>query len=242
MDQKSDPRLALGYGSAWHLLRCIGWHREWFSDQVARAINAKSIRWLDFKPNKGGGSYFNGAPILDRELERVEFLDNASAYDSFWPKRGTQQNWDAIGRADINGVNEWLLVEAKANLAEINNHGTDAKEHGGRPMIRNSFIETLEALGHEHDSAVEWAEQWLSGYYQTANRLATLHFLTSQNIPARLLFIYFCGDHPSIRRKCPSKPEEWHVKIEEVKSKLGLKGTSALEKRVHHIFINVDAK
>lgn len=34
----------------------------------------------------------------------------------------------------------------------------------------------------------------MRGYYQAANRMATLYFVQREQIPARLLFIYFLGD------------------------------------------------
>ena len=54
--------------------------------------------------------------------------------------------------------------------------------------IREAFSATREALG------VPSAANWLEGDYQYANRLATLYFLRTQAISARLLFVYFLGD------------------------------------------------
>ena len=39
---------------------------------------------------------------------------------------------------------------------------------------------------------------WLKGYYQYANRIAALHFLTQHKVPAHLLLIYFLGDRFSV--------------------------------------------
>src|SRR4029434_10589501 len=117
----------------------------------------------------GNQPYSSGMPIRDGEWKRIEFIGDGQvqmAYNDFWPGRGEQQNWDAVGKAVIHGNEEWLLVEAKAHPAEIKSDGTDASEAGGRPKIRSAFKKTLEALGHEAESASTLAEEWLNGYYQ----------------------------------------------------------------------------
>ena len=182
-------------------------------------------------------------PIRDGEWKRIAFINTDSvqqAYDKFWPGRGEQQNWDAVGKAMIEGGEELLLVEAKAHPAEVSCGGTDASEAGGRPMIRAAFKETLEALGYNAGDASIWAERWLNGYYQHANRLATLHFLTKQNIPARLVFLYFCGDQHPDGKFCPATPDDWQLSLEKIHENLGLEGKSALERRVHNVFMHVD--
>ena len=49
-----DNRLQLGYGSAWHVLRCLGWRRDQFTNHVAQSIGLPSIDWLDFRAGGGG--------------------------------------------------------------------------------------------------------------------------------------------------------------------------------------------
>lgn len=187
--------------------------------------------------------YPSGVPIRDAEWERLAFIPDESVqkrFDEFWPKTGSSQNWDAIGRATISGESTWILVEAKAHLGEVSHSGTTAKESGGRPMIRRAFRETLMGLGHAEGEADHLSEVWLQGFYQHANRLATLHFLQRERIPARLVYVYFYGDrHPS-PKKCPASPEIWMPLLDEIHKELGLTEQSTLEKRVHEIFINVD--
>jgi hypothetical protein len=245
LEPKSDYRLAIGYGSAWHLLRCLGWRRDAFSDQIAAALYAASIRWLDFPGYKGKQVYPSKTQIRDGEWTRLDFIDDEEvqrAYDKFWPLGRGQQNWDAIGKAEIDGEESWLLVEAKAHSAEIHSRGTTASEDGGRPMIRNAFKQTLLALGHNETDAAMLAERWLTGYYQHANRLATLHFLTTNGIPARLVFVYFCGDRHPDGKDCPATADEWNPTLDEVHAGLGLHGVSELESRVHNVFVNVDRR
>jgi hypothetical protein len=243
--KRPDYRLAVGYGSAWHILRCLGWQRSRFTAEVARHVGASAIEWLDFPASTGAQSYPNGIPIRDGDWTRIDFIDNAPvqrSYDAYWPSEGYQQNWDAVGKATIDGREEWLLVEAKAHTAEIKAKGTKAKEMGGRPMIREAFKETLAALGYDADASFARAEGWLTGYYQHANRLATLHFLTKQGIPARLIFLYFCGDQHPDGKMCPNKPADWKVLVDRINHELGLTGDSLLEQRVHEIFVQVSPK
>lgn len=240
---KPDFRLALGYGSAWHLLRCLGWQRERFTSRIANDIGADSLRWLDFPSNTGGQIYPSGAPIRDGEWTGINFSDHPelkAAFAEFWPTKGSQQNWDAIGRAVIDGKEEWILVEAKAHLAEVSDRGTTASEKGGRPKIRRAFEETLAGIGYAEAEAASWAEGWLTGYYQHANRLAALHFFTKNQIPARLVFLYFCGDFQSNGRRCPVDEAGWQPLLEKIHEGLGLKGESALEHLVHNIFVPVE--
>jgi hypothetical protein len=41
------------------------------------------------------------------------------ANDSAWPTHRRGHNWDAIGRIERKGKPEWLLVETKANVEEL---------------------------------------------------------------------------------------------------------------------------
>jgi hypothetical protein len=201
--------------------------------------------WFDF-PAGGSGVYSSNAPIRDSEWTRLGFVhevDVHAAYDRFWPKTGSQQNWDLVGLANF-GEDHWsfVLVEAKAHKGEIQLSGTTASQNGGRPMIRNAFVSTLLNMGRTDEDARSGADAWLEGYYQYANRLATLYFLLSAGKPTHLVFLYFCGDaHPKGQFDCPSTPQEWQPTIAKVKTHLGLRGDSDLEKRVHDVFVQVDS-
>lgn len=222
----------------------LGWHREWFGSQVRAAVGASDLAWLDFPSGRQARSYPGGVPIREGEWERLNFIADDTVqkkFDLYWPKQGSSQNWDAIGRATVSGESTWLLIEAKAHLAEVSRKGTDAKELGGRPLIRRAFIETLRMLGHSEAEAARFAEIWLQGFYQHANRLATLQFLQREGIPARLIHVYFYGDQHSTPKRCPAKPEEWQPLLREIHEELGLTGHSTLEERVHEIFVDVDA-
>jgi hypothetical protein len=160
---------------------------------------AASVRWRDFP-------FDSKKPRFDREWEGLDFLPVGHparlAWAQYWPQSGTQQNWDAVGQVKIDGADEWLLVEAKAHLGEIESH-CGAKESGGLPKIRMAFDKLKGTLGVAED------RDWLNGYYQFANRLAVLDFLGQNGIPARLLFIYFVGDKRKDGMRCPEVPGQW---------------------------------
>ncbi len=203
-------RIHLGYGSEWHLLRFLGRHRQYFTDRVLAVTGGTSIEWCDFgftggitaKENYGGA-----------ELKGMDFLpaDHPARSDwaKWWPQTGNLQKWDAVGLLRRDGTNEWLLVEAKGNTEELES-ATGAKQRGGLPVIRQRLTETQRALGADpkHD--------WTKPYYQYANRLAVLHFLSSHQVAALLLFVYFTGDRTP-NRTCPTSASGWRGPLNKMK-------------------------
>jgi len=237
--KRVDDRMQLGYGSAWHMLRCLGFQRELFSQIVADAVGGTEVEWLDFTRYQGSKTYPKDHPILDDEWKRVNFLSKAhpmrEKFDEFWP-HGSDQNWDAVGWATVGGQRELLIVEAKGHIGEIKKRKKEPKRGG--QTIADAFQKTREKLECQADPM-----NWLKGYYQHANRLATLYFLNCYDpenaIPARLLFIYFCGDTYK-GKKCPKNPAGWNGVLTDVKAELGLGGEGELEGRVHDVFLPVN--
>lgn len=226
------------YGSAWHLLRFLGYHRAELDKQVLKATGAKVLEWLDFPYAAGSRAQPTAKPAgIDSEWEGLSFLQVTSPrvfakWNSTWPTSGSQQCWDAIARLETSeGQSEWLLVEAKARLEE-SKKGTDAKENGGLPKIRNN-LEALKAkLG------IPAAHDWLNPYYQYANRLFVLDFLLSQGVPARLLHVCFLGDTHS-GKKCPKTPKDWEDEFKKIYSHLGLKDGMKLLDHVHRLYLSI---
>lgn len=228
-------KLGLGYGSEWHMLRFLGRHRQHLTEKVLAEIGGSALEWRDFQ--------FTGS--LDKshgdgELKGLEFLTKDSkahtAWASWWPTSGNVQNWDAVARLTTNGAEEWLLVEAKGNLEELTSScgAKPALAGGGRDLIELRMADTQAAMG-----VVGVAPSaWLVKDYQYANRLAMLHFLTTQSISARLLLIYFTGDVTQ-GRFCPANRGEWDVALKAQKARLGLTGSSTLESRIHELFLAV---
>lgn len=104
------------------------------------------------------------------------------------------------------------------------------REHGGRPQIRRLIEET------EKDLGIVRAGDWLTPYYQYANRLAVLAFLLRHGVGARLVFLYFIGD-TNPYGDCPKSEDGWLVELAKVRRHLGLAGTSPVEQRVHEVFV-----
>ena len=221
--------IALGYGSKWHLLRYLGWHQKEFSTIVRGCVPGLSeVRWLD--------QHFTGkagkSEDQDAELQGLEFLKPPPpAWNSYWPQTGRPPTWDAIGEASINGTREWLLVEAKAHIGELAS-STGASEDS-QAIIQRAMEETQQAMG------VDPGHDWLKGYYQYANRLAVLHFLRREGIPARLLFIYFWGDRPEEGPNWPQTENEWEPPLREMEKDLGLEGNHQYSDFIHKLFLPV---
>jgi len=233
-------KIGHGYGSEWHLLRYLGYHRSYFSEQILQLVGGQRLEWLDFNFTK-----VNDPLRRDRELIGLEFIDNPDVHrqwHAFWPQSGNAQNWDAVGKIRRNGRDEWLLVEAKAHIHEEKSGGCQTSNPRSKEKIEQALVKTMGAFG----GSSQPLEHWLGSYYQYANRLAALHFLMGEcqpTIPAKLLFIFFLGDKHD-DQKCPQNRDEWESIINEVESCLRIERDFPLYERVHHLFIHVnpDAK
>ena len=196
------------YGSEWHLLRHLGYHRDRLDEAVRKAIpGIRVIRWLDMRfrqsdapPDPGCYSRTEEIPgrrprprRLDGEMTAIDFLPIEEftrvqpAWAEYWPQSGTPPNWDAVAEVEIDGTTHWLLVEAKSHLREV--ISLCGAEGRSRDKISAAFTTTINRMGADVQ-----AQDWFGPYYQFCNRLAVLSFLLEQQIPAKLLFIYFLGD------------------------------------------------
>jgi hypothetical protein len=229
-------KMGNGYGSEFHLLRYLGYHRSELNRAIQEKTGGRVVEWLDFA--------FRGEGSLDREWKGLDFVDPApnvkSLWANFWPQTGNVPNWDAVGRLESNSTVEYLLVEAKAHVEELHS-SCGASKKGGLSMIQD----TLEATIRAHNFTAD-VDDWLRPYYQYANRLAHLHFLLKTNIPTRLVFIYFCGDNWGDKKlpngslpKCPRTAQQWDEHVKAVHQRLGMSGKSELEERVHSLFLHV---
>jgi len=154
------------------------------------------------------------------------------AWTRWWPQTPGTVTWDAVGRVTRDGVAEWVLVEAKGNVQELSQN-CKARVGPGLNTIREAFSRTKKALG------VDAAKNWEVGYYQYANRIATLHFLTECGVPARLLFIYFTGDR-NPKCDCPLTADAWYeMGLKRMKESIGLPEKHALSGRIHELFVPV---
>jgi hypothetical protein len=232
-------KMGFGYGSEYHLLRYLGYHRNELNHAIEKETGGRIIDWLDFSFDARGRF-----PHLDAEWKGLEFLpgfvDVKSAWTQFWPQTGNVPNWDAVGHLQLESHAEFILVEAKAHTSELLKD-CGAREEGGLPMIRKAFAEIIGANAFNSTPEI-----WLKKYYQFANRLATLHFLIQHNVPSHLVFIYFTGEKwPAVNQQnrepvvCPKDEREWDSALQEMYHHLGLTGSSVLEERVHRVFLPV---
>ena len=226
-------KIGCGYGSEWHLLRYLGYHRSLLSQKVGEALDAESVVWLDFPFAKHGG------PLQDdREFQGLEFLPNAHVVErwtQFWPQSGNAQNWDAVGKATVGESEAWILVEAKAHVGEVKSH-CGATSPQSKAQIVRALAEVRESLG----ATGQPLAHWLKPYYQFANRLAVLYFLEREGITAHLVNLYFYGERERRGWQCPQRPSEWEGVIREQRAWLGIPHDEGLMARVHHVFLPVN--
>jgi len=233
-----SQKIGYGYGSEWHLLRYLGYHRKLFNNQIKNETDLEIINWFDFK--------FSGKNVSleqDEEYEGLEFLNEEQhpkikdKWGEFWPSSGRQQNWDAVAKAMDSGNESYVLVEAKANLKECKSicHAKPISENGGRDKILNTMEEVINSFTKSKNVD---PEKWLNKYYQYANRLAVLHFLNKNGINTNLLFVYFIGDkNPGAYY--PDSEEKWVQLNTDIHQHLEIDLDSPLLKKVKHLYLPV---
>lgn len=234
------------YGSEWHLLRFLGYHRDLLDRAVEEAIPGGTVlEWLGTGFEANPSAIDREPPrLLDREFEGMSFLPRAGRDEllpslrEFWPTTGSMPNWDAVGRVGVDGEDAWLLVEAKSHLGELRSTcgAKPESQGGGRDKIIRAFKQTQDQLG-----IAVGPDAWLGPYYQFCNRLAFLHFLTTHGVPTRLLFVYFLGDRfpPTHAALCPGTEAGWQGALGQMARHTGWNSDSPLASRVHRVFLPV---
>jgi translation initiation factor IF-1 len=235
--------IGYGYGSEWHLLRYLGYHRDALKDYVLKAIDGSTkdwtVDWLDV-PFALNGKYLGD----DREWAGVKFISEAQVkaqWRNHWPSSGSAPSWDAVGQLykAENDSPEWLLLEAKAHVGEM-----ESQCKAG-PESAKKIHAALETTAKKVTYGGAWIPAWENDFYQLANRLAVLDFLNnicSPPIPARLLLLCFYGEREEKMPgcACPSRPVEWLRHILEVYKQLDIDPQSPLMQRVHLLFIPIN--
>ncbi|MCW5718338.1 MAG: hypothetical protein KIS68_10960 [Bauldia sp.] len=97
-------------------------------------------------------------------------------------------------------------------------------------MIAAALRETRAALG------VEDGADWMARYYQFTNRLAHLHFLHREGVPATLVFMNFLGDTDM---GGPADAAAWEGAYRIAETALGLPRLHALSPFIRHVSIDV---
>lgn len=211
----------------------LKWIREAVRDQNSPLLNRRIVEQFRLAPS---ASISWVSPLEDDEY--AEYRDESflkrlgtelplekRILSDFWPKLGPQ--WDALGKV---GNKEYLLVEAKANIPELVSSGTKAGPKS-RELIERSLMETKRYLGV--DPEIPWSDR----LYQYSNRIAHLYLLRIlNNVPARLVFVYFTGDRDV---DGPTTEAEWKAAITVAKTMLGLGKRHGLSKYMTDVFIDV---
>jgi hypothetical protein len=175
------------------------------------------LEWNSPRADDEFAEYRDAAFLKVLGLERL-----SGDLAEFWPNRGPQ--WDALGRTSTGQL---LLVEAKAHIAEMASNC-----EAGTVSLRK-ISDALDAAKLSFGAAL--SSNWLSGFYQYANRLAHLHFLRAHAVDAHLVGVYFLGDR---EMRGPEEISGWAKAIDDCNDALGLP-ESRPPANVHHVFVRV---
>jgi hypothetical protein len=183
-------------------------------------LMAKDIIWLSPLEEDHFAEY------LDRSfLDRLGLRHHSEALGEFWPARGPQ--WDGLGRA--TDISACFLIEAKANIPELISD-CGAKSSSSRERIKASLLKTqlwLKATPHI---------DWMMGFYQYANRLAHLYFLSEiAGVKAFLICLYLVHD----TTHQPTGSEQWKGALQLQKRLMSLP-EHRLNNLVIDVFMNTD--
>lgn len=197
------------------------WLQAFVADDPATlnaAVGLGPLTWLSPLATDDYAEYRD-----DAFLERIEIELTVRTLHGFWPTRGPV--WDGLALTESG---QPVLIEAKAHAAEMASTCAAAAP-GSLRAINAAFEETKAALG------IDASRDWLTGYYQYANRLAHAYFLNEVNrVPAQLVFAYFVGDDDM---RGPASREEWETAIAIGHEALGISGR--LPEYVRDAFVTV---
>lgn len=172
---------------------------------VATALGAHlrgETGWKSPLHNNGFAEFHDSAFLKALELQHLK-----ADLQEFWPSGGPR--WDALARTLEGQV---LLVEAKSYPAEMRGSGCAAQEPS-RAKIERRLHETAQKLGLATAPA-----SWMGDLYQSANRLAHLHFLRDHGVEAFLINVCFVRDQGHV---CVEL-EEWRGTLREAKIDLAV--------------------
>lgn len=180
-------------------------------DAVSPAPSSRSrIRWVSPLASEGFAEYRDDDFL--RVLNLDQYLQNLR---EFWPEGGP--SWDALGVIETGSRPGCVLVEAKSHISELVSQ-CQATNPGSVKKIQKALDEAKGCLGVTR--SVDWTEE----FYQSANRLAFLHFLRSRGIEAWLVNVYFLRDPHFKDPPPPQSPADWEPAIDNMKQALGLSG------------------
>jgi hypothetical protein len=161
-----------------------------------------SLTWVSPLKSDKFAEYRDADFLKQLGLSRLE-----AELRDFWPTRGPQ--WDGLATESSGKV---YLFEAKAHALEM--ASTCQAGDVSRKKIQRACDAAKKTLGADANA------DWLTGYYQYANRLAHLGFLRQRGIDAWLVFLYFTADTVM---NGPESASAWHQHIDVAHRHLGLK-------------------
>jgi hypothetical protein len=238
MSKSSEMRL--GYGSEFQLLRFMGHHRLELEDAIRKQTGIEgSLTWFDFPKDQSE----KPRSSLDKEYMGIEFLKDMANYEiieqkwkEYWPHKS--QYWDGIILNVHQTSWQYILVEAKAHLEELESDSQAAKEQS-IAKINKAFNATKKRFD------ISTPNDWSKCYYQAANRLAFINFMLENGINASLLNIYFINGwkkrnlleetRPIVEDKSVRTESEWKEKINEEYIYLGFNNTA--KKYIREVFL-----
>jgi hypothetical protein len=163
--------------SARHIAELFGWQTE-------------ALEWVSPIAADAFAEYYD-----DAFLAKLGLTDLNYPLADFWPASGPR--WDGLARTECGKV---LLVEAKAHIEEAVDYRSAAGPTSMK-LIQRSLDDAKQAYAASEQGC------WESPFYQTANRLAHLHFLRELNgIDAYLLYLNF-ADAPDV--PFPASTAQW---------------------------------
>jgi len=215
------PQTKASKGSQKWIQLLVNERRDIFAAELAAHLPrglAENIEWLSPLKNDDYAEYRDVS-----FLNRLGIRNPKVALRNFWPNRGPQ--WDALGKAGDDGP--YFLVEAKANIPEIVSC-CEAKSERSRKLIRSSLQRTPECLGCKP------LLDWMTGFYQYANRLAHLYYLRALNkLDARLVFVYFVNDDTHMATSL----DQWEAALTLQKKLMGI-GKRGLKDSILELFVD----
>jgi len=219
-------------GSQLHLQNLVNDYPEYLNCLILsnspslRTYAAKHPKWVSPLASDDYTEY-QDKPFL----EAIGFPKLSHKLADFWPPGGPV--WDSLatveGKSSSRGV---ILLEAKSHILELPNPSYACKATGkSLEKIKSSLATVKRELKVKHNI------DWLGEYYQYANRLAHLYFLTIVGqVPTWMVFLYFVGD---VEQNGPSNVVEWTASIDQIHDKLGLPEYHLLEETIINVFAPV---
>lgn len=120
------------------------------------------------------------------------------ALESWWlkePRGANTPNWDLALVAEIEGELGLVLVEAKANVPELNAAGKSAPSDSDGSRANHQRIgEAIESARKALSPTCPGITISRDSHYQLSNRIAFTWKLASLGIPVVLLYLGFVGD------------------------------------------------